>query len=293
MIRQYSNKRIYTNLKVVKVISIVAIIFAIVALVIDITIIARLRLDIETSFALYHLMSLLIPFIHLQTTQELPWQSKPKETKMVNDFTNLLIPIILTLFQLIIYFFVRVFGSNLLLYLPNALIYISTGFLISTCVLIKREWKDNPPQFAKKEYEEKVRKYKEKEYQNNETTYKLLIEQCGIRFFIKYYKQINRLPLRDVNVTENYSSVEREERLLAAKKIIELNLVEFTFNEILKSYSDILDEKEIEQVNDLLSEVRVCSKQDTQSVPTPPQKTETPTDPLYNTGPIDPLWEDD
>lgn len=86
----------------------------------------------------------------------------------------------------------------------------------------------------------------------NMEQYKTLIEKCGIKFFIKYYKPIKRLPLRDVEVSENYSSNEREERLLAAKKIIDLDLAEFTLNEILKSYIDILDENEIEQVKSIL-----------------------------------------
>ena len=54
-------------------------------------------------------------------------------------------------------------------------------------------------------------------------------------------------------VSENYSSQEREERLLAAKKIIDLGLTEFALREIIAEYSDILDSAEIEQAKSLLS----------------------------------------
>ena len=90
----------------------------------------------------------------------------------------------------------------------------------------------------------------------DERKYKSLIEKCGIKFFIKYYKQIKRLPLRDVAISENFSPSEREERLLAAKKIIDLNLSEYALSEILKTYGDILDSAEIEQAKTLLEEIK-------------------------------------
>ncbi len=86
--------------------------------------------------------------------------------------------------------------------------------------------------------------------------YLALIEKCGIGFFIKYYRQISRLPLKDVDVTENYSSAEREERLLAAKKIIDNGLSELALSEIIRAYDDILDKEVIDRAKELLDEIR-------------------------------------
>lgn len=86
--------------------------------------------------------------------------------------------------------------------------------------------------------------------------YLALIGKCGIGFFIKYYRQISRLPLADVAVTENYSSAEREERLLAAKKIIDSGLSELALTEIIRAYDDILDKAVIDRAKELLDEIR-------------------------------------
>ena len=127
--------------------------------------------------------------------------------------------------------------------------------MIWNIVLIKREWKKEPPKFLIYKLKEKEQKKTMKINDQNDKNYKSLIEKSGVKFFIKYYKQIKRLPLRDVAVSENYSSQEREERLLAAKKIIDLGLTEFALREIIAEYSDILDSAEIEQAKSLLSEL--------------------------------------
>ena len=126
---------------------------------------------------------------------------------------------------------------------------------------MKREWEANPPRLVQETIKEKQAEQQMAIDKNNYDKYKDLIEKSGIKFFIKYYKQIKRLPLRDVTVTENYSSAEREERLIAAKQIIDLNLVEFSLNEILKSYSDILDEEEVAQAKSLLLELQTSKKE--------------------------------
>lgn len=131
-----------------------------------------------------------------------------------------------------------------------------------------------------KENERRQREAKRAKREN--VIYKQLIEKCGIKFFIKYYKQIKRLPLRDVEVSENYSSTEREERLLAAKKIIDQDLAEFTLNEILKSYSDILAKNEIEQSKSILAELQSCNNQATQYDKVRPKQHNTAAEvPLY------------
>lgn len=86
-------------------------------------------------------------------------------------------------------------------------------------------------------------KKQQKELVKNKKTGTILIEKCGFKFFIKYYEQIKKLPLRDIEIVENYSLEEKQERLYAAKKIIDLNLTEFALNEILTNYDLNSDEQ--------------------------------------------------
>lgn len=145
--------------------------------------------------------------------------------------------------------------------LPSHLwVYIADIFLIHNCILIKREWKDNPPDFVKEKQVKQEHIKQEQTLNQNKTRYQNLIEKCGIKFFIKYYKQIKRLPLRDVAISENYSSSEREERLLAAKKIIDLGLTEFALTEIIKTYAGVLNENELVQAKSLLFEIQAQKK---------------------------------
>ena len=69
------------------------------------------------------------------------------------------------------------------------------------------------------------------------------------------------LPLRDVNVVENYGSAEREERLSAAKKIIDEGMTEIALNEILSTYSNVLKETETRQIKTMLSELTENQKE--------------------------------
>lgn len=160
------------------------------------------------------------------------------ETKWNNDFVLVLLMIItphsfhiaLVIVMLVCAIFWPLAIPHALAFfgdiLPELLVYIADAFLIHNCILIKREWKDNPPDFIKKKQDEKERNRREAMHNRNMYQYKSYIEQSGIKFFIKYYEQIKCLPLRDITVTENYSSEEREERLRAAKKIIDSNLTE-------------------------------------------------------------------
>lgn len=101
----------------------------------------------------------------------------------------------------------------------------------------------------------------EKEKQTN-SKYEKLIEECGIKFFIKYYKQVKALPIRDVVVSEDYPFAEKQERLLAVKGIIDLDLVEYTLNKIIDTYSEVLESSYIEKAKALLSECRGEIKQE-------------------------------
>lgn len=138
---------------------------------------------------------------------------------------------------------------------------ISAGVLKSVSKLIKEEWEKFPPVFYVQEKIGEKQKETLQKTEHNTKQYQPLIEKCGIRFFIKYYRQIVRLPLRDVTVTENYSSQEREERLSAAKKIIDRGLSETALVDILKRYGDILDVAEVEEAKKLLTEIQQTSSQ--------------------------------
>ena len=85
---------------------------------------------------------------------------------------------------------------------------------------------------------------------------KRLLKQCGFHFFIKYYGQIKRLPLRDVAVEENYTPEEKNERLCAAKKIVDDNLTAYATDYILQNFSDILTEEEMDIVKKVNAELQ-------------------------------------
>lgn len=197
------------------------------------------------------------------------------ESAMNNDFANtvaaiigsfvpLLSAVVMWLFfwwySAVVGFWFGLAGMAAALHIP---LYIADGFLIHNCVLIKREWKENPPEFAIIRQAEKEKAAALKETDAKQKQFRLLIDQCGIKFFIKYYKEIKRMPLRDVEVSENFTPAEREERLSAAKRIIDAGLSEFAFREILHTYADILNETEIQQVRSLLAEWQPDKSQQT------------------------------
>ena len=153
--------------------------------------------------------------------------------------------------------YVGIWAYHLGYMLPSTIfIYVALIFLIKNCKLMKNEWNANPPSISIQAKEEIQREQDQIIEQKNFKRYKQLIEKCGVRFFIKYYKKIKRLPLRDIAISKNFSPKEREERLRAAKKIIDLNLSEFALTEILKTYSDILESDEVAQAKALLDEIK-------------------------------------
>lgn len=278
MIRNYLNKKIYKNLKVAKVLHIIALIMAVLIVIYDIfqrCMNSQNSILDRNQVLFFYMYTLLIPICGFNSTKTNRQKSivAKDENEFNNDFSHLLIQIIISFlpyiflildclifisfgfFNIILDFFnpavlAYVCGSML----PSHIfVYIADGFLIHNCVLIKREWKYNPPDFVKNKQAEIIDERTKTITDRNMKQYKTLIEKCGIKFFIKYYEQINCLPLRDVNIVENYCENEREERLLAAKKIIELDLTEFALNEILNTYSNILDTHEIEQVKSILA----------------------------------------
>lgn len=282
MFRHYKDKRIYRNLKISLSTSIIS--FCVIFIILIYFLIARYGMGYELNqilfvrnieednIALLFFSLLLFPFgVVLGTRNMLKiYYSIFNEKKFNNDYANTLTEIIFSFMPLVLYIFLVAinpksnYGACLSLvselHMP---IYVACGFLIQNCVLIKREWKENPPDFVRKEQAEKeqqkaakIDEQKQKKSEQDIQLYLALIEKCGIGFFIKYYRQISRLPLKDVNVTESYSSAEREERLLAAKKIINLGLSELALSEIIRAYNDILDKEVIDLAKELLAEIR-------------------------------------
>lgn len=293
MLREYSNDKIYKNLKIAKILYAISCVLSIMFLLFLTTTVKIRYPNLEVNYyqVVYYIFLPLIPisaFIVVRRALKDPDKSSEdsgkqsilkefqKESKLNNDFANLLALIIYTFLPyifLIIYnpFAIWSYGGSVAIYaniigrmLPSHIfLYIGNIFLIINCVLIKREWKADPPEFyrlklqkKKKESEEKKKLAEEKINSQNLEQSKQLIIKCGFKFFIKYYKQISRLPLRDVNIEEDYGYAEREERITAAKKIIDSNLSELTLNEILKAYGDVLSESEKEQIDLLISELK-------------------------------------
>lgn len=86
--------------------------------------------------------------------------------------------------------------------------------------MVKREWKENSPAFKAKAKNIKQQYQKTKEFNRNYKIYAKLIQQCGAKFFIKYYLQISNLPLSDVVIQENYSFEEKKKDCVRQKKLL-------------------------------------------------------------------------
>lgn len=281
MIRNYANKKIYRNLKIVKVLAVISIPLSILG------IIGRFLSQKYGGFQsadmgvfggiVFCILILLPPIGTLRHVRD-QCKKTPSlqfESTMNNDFANTVTAIICSFVPLLsavvmwlfffwnaetIAFWFGLAGSAAAVHIP---LYIADGFLLHNCILIKREWKENPPEFIKIRQAEKEKAAAQKATAAKQTQFRLLIDQCGIKFFIKYYKEIKRMPLRDVEVSENFTPAEREERLSAAKRIIDAGLSEFAFREILHTYADILNETEIQQVRSLLAEWQPDKSQQT------------------------------
>lgn len=202
-------------------------------------------------------------------------QKLSMETRCNNDFSATLICVVFNLIPFVIFFFLLlaaiiasiagtyedIAGDVMVvsyhlggMLLPYILLIISCGFLIQNCVLIKREWKTNPPQFIIEEQQKAEAEAQKQKIEQDVATCKALLEECGMQFFIEYYPQIKRLPLRDVTVSDRYLS-EREVRLTAAKKIVNSDLSGYAFQYIIGAYSDILPSDAIERAKTLLNDI--------------------------------------
>ena len=275
MIRQYANKKIYKNLLVAEILSIIALIVSIIIFIIDLIkyfITVEFNHDILFYMNLVFVPALTTCFNNNNCETSTPTKGTkdnnfidrpiyPAEKRFKNDYFYTILRILcsfIPVFYLISEFILALlFGfsdhmqSDILIAAQNlgamsvshSFLYIANIFLIINCFLIKREWKDNPPAFKTAKKQVDAKRKEQKTLTQKKKVYTRLIEKSGIKFFVKYYEQIKKLPLRDVEIVGNYSLEEKQERLYAAKKIIDLNLTEFALNEILTNYDLNSDEQ--------------------------------------------------
>lgn len=278
MLRQYENKKIYKNLKIAKVLAII-----------NLTLLAFLSIFDFLDLLLWNkspswgelivesktgdngnwvlLFVACIYSIAFFVVYKFP-ESKASgrvQTKANNDIANIKILIMATFIPFTFSLIACEYGGEMVARWlgyacgSNFLLYIADIFLGITCKLIREEWEADPPRFileekaAKEERKREIEREKQEllEQKNNEI-YENLIQQCGVRFFIKYYEQIESLSLRDVRILEDYPYEEKEERLQAAREIIDKNLQVLAFENILQSYSAMLDSAEIEKAKAIL-----------------------------------------
>lgn len=138
-------------------------------------------------------------------------------------------------------------------------LFIGDIFLAMNCKIIKKYWLVNPPQWLVEEQKIKAKKKieaieeaKKTEKQKQIKKCDNLLKICGIKFFIKYCKQITTLPIRDVTITENYTQIEKWQRLNAAKHIINSHLTAIALTKIINNFARALSEEEIENAKELL-----------------------------------------
>lgn len=263
MIRDYMNEKIERNAKICKILSIISMVLSLITLITYICV--RASTDKNPLRFHFYCMLILIPITAFYFVSKVNGITISKllnpRTFYITSIVISFLPYVMLILLSIAYSAVGLIGNDWAYYcgymLPSHIwLYIADCFLIYSCVLIKKEWKKNPPDFISEKNERIKLKKEEQQNAKNTVQYKEYICKCGIRFFIKYYNQIKRLPLRDVVISENYSAAEREERLMAAKQIIDLNLTEFALCEIIRSYSDVLDKAELEQAESILADLK-------------------------------------
>lgn len=131
-------------------------------------------------------------------------------------------------------------------------LFIGNIFLAKNTKIIKNEWQYNPPQWLQDEQKRKFEKRLENEKQKQEEKCNNLLKTCGMKFFIKYCEQIILFPSRDVTIDENYTQVEKWQRLYAAQRIIKGDYTKLALTKIIETYGNALNEEEIEKARELL-----------------------------------------
>lgn len=159
-------------------------------------------------------------------------------------------------------------------FLSYVFLFIGNIFLSENKKIIKNAWLINPPQWlleeqkqkaeekiteieeTKKKEQQKLDEAKKKEQQKLIEKCDNLLKTCGMKFFIKYCKQITSLPIRDVTITENYTQIERWQRLNAAKRIIDSNLTVMALTKTIDDYGNALSEDEVKKAKELIQEYK-------------------------------------
>ncbi len=136
----------------------------------------------------------------------------------------------------------------------RVLIWVSAILLSQNCKLMAQEWNENPPTYVREEKNklESIKLQKQSLYDIQTT--KQILEQCGMKFFLKYYKLLVRLPIRDIEVDKNFTPEEKTERLNAAKTIITQNFSKYAAQHILDNYADLLTDDEKAIAREILAE---------------------------------------
>lgn len=129
--------------------------------------------------------------------------------------------------------------------------YITIIFYALCCTVKRKELSNDLQTYLADKMKELIEKQKAEKIAKDKLVMQRLLDQCGIKFFIKYYDQIKRLPLRDISIEENYSSSETNERLTAARQIIDGSFTELAIDNILCNYSDILTKQELEKATEI------------------------------------------
>ena len=133
--------------------------------------------------------------------------------------------------------------SVIMLIMSRVLIWASTGLLAQNCADVGREY--NAIIAERKRRNEAEQRIAD-ELNRREADVKLLLAESGFKFFLKYYPQLVRVGVRDVVVEEDYSPTEKNERLKAAKKLIDSGLAPVAAQQILEKFSDLLTSEEKE-----------------------------------------------
>lgn len=132
--------------------------------------------------------------------------------------------------------------------------YLTIIFYVLSCRVKKKELSKILPSYLADKREELQEKRKSEKISNDKIAMLQLLEQCGMKFFLKYYKTLLRLPVRDIEIDENYTPEEKNERLSAAKSLIEQGFSKYAAQHILDNYADLLTDDEKTIASEILAE---------------------------------------
>lgn len=146
--------------------------------------------------------------------------------------------------------FARMWGSFIGAHICG---YVASIFYFLCWRVKKKELSKDLHSYLADKKKELLEKQQIEKIANDKITTQQLLEKCGMKFFLKYYKLLIRLPVRDIEVDENYTTEEKNERLTAAKAIITRGFSKYAAQHILDNYSDLLTDDEKAIANEILS----------------------------------------